>query len=482
MKFTKVIASVLARLGISAFDKEDGKSILSEEQKEKLQKVFGKTFVDKFTADLTKYEDDGGDYAGVEEMRLGLEGLQSEFDQFKIDASEREKNLNAVVETLSKEPEKELKSEKPTGGRDDKKVFARNMNYIHNKVMDNYISGDGMMALAATTIDTDELRTEFGKYVNDVRNEIIHQLFGQITCTQYMTTKMTEFTEYRAAQDVITTVIQQFTSFWTPKGSTTFTPIVIKNMKHKINLPIKPAEVMTELLGYMYDEGMQPKDMPIVKYIINVLLKPKVDEEREELMATGVFEEFSPEGGLRDGVAGQESGKSMDGYCTILKKEKAKEDTKVNFLLDGVQITSANIIEKFEAAVDSISAKFKKKAMCMHIDPDLVTMYNRAYQEKFKNALNADTGRQRIDFSKITFAPIDGMIGTGMFFITPKENFIHLLSKNRGLNNVFIQAENYDVKVFAEWWEAVGFAIAEAVFAYVPQGEIPAGSDGGQTA
>ena len=60
------------------------------------------------------------------------------------------------------------------------------------------------------------------------------------------------------------------------------------------------------------------------------------------------------------------------------------------------------------------------------------------------------------------------MIGTGCFFITPKENFIHLLSKNRGTTKIWLQAENYDVKVFAEWWESVGFAIAELLFGYVP--------------
>ena len=73
------------------------------------------------------------------------------------------------------------------------------------------------------------------------------------------------------------------------------------------------------------------------------------------------------------------------------------------------------------------------------------------------------------------------MIGSKMFFITPKENFIHLLSKNKGANKIWLQAENYDVKVFAEWWEAVGFLIAEAVFAYVPPVPEVAGSGGSQT-
>ncbi|MFR7810653.1 MAG: hypothetical protein ACLU4N_16045 [Butyricimonas faecihominis] len=30
----------------------------------------------------------------------------------------------------------------------------------------------------------------------------------------------------------------------------------------------------------------------------------------------------------------------------------------------------------------------------------------------------------------------------------------------QGATKIWLQGENYDVKIFAEWWEAVGFAIA----------------------
>lgn len=471
-KFNEIVASVMLTLGIKEFAKDsDGNPVLTGEQIALLKSKFGEDFATSFTDNLAAYMagQDETNADQIEDYRKKLEALQIEYDNHKKEAAEREKNLNTTIETLSREPESDLSAEKPADVRaGGKREFRLNMGFLHNKVLDNFVNGDGIMARYEDTINTDELRKEFGEYVNNVRYDIHHQLFGTLMCTKYMTTKMSEYTEYRAAQDVISSVIQVFTPYWTPRGNTKFTPLKITNRKHKINLGIKPAEIMTELLGYMYDEGLQPKDMPIVKYIINVLLKPKVEEEREELLANGVYEEFSPEGGLKDYIEGQESGKSMDGYCTILKREKESADSKVNFLLNGVELTPGNIIEKMEEAVDSILPKFKKKAMYMHIDPDLVTMYNRAYQEKFKNAMNADSGRQRIDFSKITFAPIDGMIGSRMFFITPKENFIHLLSKNKGANKIWMQAENYDVKVFAEWWEAVGFLIAEAVFAYVP--------------
>ena len=481
--FEKLLAAVMSRLGITSFEEKDGKYVLTEEQKVSLAKMYNKDFAEKFAKDLSGMKKEDVDSDNVSAYKKKLEDLQAEYNSFKEEALEREKNQNELIDILSEKPEDDKPLEKAIATKgNEKSGFKPNMNFLHNKVLEDFVNGGGTLSASGETVDTTELKQEFGEYVNSVRRDIVHQLFGTLVCTKYMRTIMSEYTEYQASEDVITSVIQQFKPFWTPKGGVKFTPLTIVNRKHKINLPIKPSDIMTDVIGYLYDEGLQPKDMPIVKYIINVLLKPKVEEEREELLATGVFENFDPEGGLKDYIAGQESGKSMDGYCTILKKEKANASTKINFALDGVTLTPENIIEKLEEFVDGIAPKFKKKTMFMHIDPDLVTMYNRAYQDKFKNAMNADTGRQRIDFSKVTFAPIDGMIGTRMFFVTPKENFIHLLSKNQGASKIWIQAQNYDVKVFAEWWESVGFLIAEAVFAYVPPvAESGSGSASGPT-
>ncbi len=482
MNFKGVMAVVLSMLGISSFAKDkDGKSMLTEDQKKQLSDKYGEKFATEFEKDLKDYEGNGGNtnFQEIQEQKKKLEDLQAEYDAYKTTSAKEKKDLEDNIAKLSGDSEEDQEPENPKSGANVKKSFAVDTNLLHNKVMENYINGDGLQALAADTIDTQELRTEFGKYISDQKYEIIQLVFGSLTSTSYMTTKMSEKTEWRATQGLIDSVIQQFTPYWTPRGQTKFTPLTIVNRKHKINLPIKPAEIMEDVLGYLYDESLQPKDMPIVKYIIEKMLKPQVEEDRETLLATGVYEDFNPEGGLKDGIDGQAFGKSMDGYCTILKLEKEAGNNKITWLLDGVEITPENILEKIQIAVDNISSKFKKKSMCVHIDPDLYTMYKRAYQDKYKYTKNDDKDKDRIDFTKQILAPLDGMIGTKMFFITPKQNFIHLLSKNKGLNKIWMQGENYDVKVFGEWWEATGFAIAEAVFAYVPP--VP-GSTGGQSA
>jgi predicted flavoprotein YhiN len=60
------------------------------------------------------------------------------------------------------------------------------------------------------------------------------------------------------------------------------------------------------------------------------------------------------------------------------------------------------------------------------------------------------------------------MRGTGAFFITPKENFRHLMSRNPRDQKLRMATQDYTAKIYGEWREGVGFWLAEAIFAYIP--------------
>ena len=105
--------------------------------------------------------------------------------------------------------------------------------------------------------------------------------------------------------------------------------------------------------------------------------------------------------------------------------------------------------------------------MFVHADPDLITMYQRAYRKEYKVTKNEDGDVTRIDFSKFSFAPMEDMRGSKCFFITPKENFKHLLSKDPNRTTIRFQEQDYVVKIFAEWWEGTGFWLKEAIFAHI---------------
>ena len=465
------IAAVMGILGIKAFEKQDGKSVLLDEQRKKLEDRFGKAGVNRFVEDLQKFEAESGKQVeevvnaeAHQQLLAQRDKLAEEMKQLRKDLSEAQETLKAqrdAISKMEKEPADDKGQQLP--GATVHKPFVADMTLAHNRIYDAMYKGAAYSG--NDTIDTNQLRTEFGKYVNSDRIEIMKRLTGTTESVAYMTTIMTDKTEVRAAEGAIQSVLQQFVPKWTPKGKSEFKPLTIKNYKCKINVPITPSDIMEDILGYLYDENLKPEEMPIVKYILFELIFPKLDEEREQALAVGVYKESQA---TKDGDAASAALDTMNGYVTQLINLKKANNEDITWLLDGEELSDATLVEQIEKAVGQVSTLYKKKKMTIHADPDIVTRYGKAYRAKYPWLKNEDGEKMKVDFSNFTFAPLEGMRGSGVFFITPKENFKHLLSKNPQQTRVYMQTENYDVKIFAEWWEGTGFWLAEAIFAYIP--------------
>ncbi len=488
--FAKVMSVVLSFLGISAFAKdESGKSILLDAQREQLKQKYGEKFLESFEKDLKEFEKDGNpaESAVTAEVRASLEAERDENARLLAEARTKLENLEkekAQFEAAIKEKDAQIakmgKVEEPANGQtvqaqsgQNMPKFKPDMSMMHNQYLDAAFKGAAYSG--NDTIDTTELQKEFGKYVSSERLQILQDLLGKTESIQYMSTIVTDKTEVRAVQSAIDSVLQAFVPKWTPKGNSEFTPLTIKNYKCKINVPITPSDIMEDILGYLYDENLDPKDMPVVKYIIYQLIIPKLDEEREIALAVGKYKENTA---TQDGDPAGEANEVMDGYVTQLKALKEANNEKVTWLLDGETLTDETLIAQIDKAVNQVKPLYKRKTMYIHADPDLVTRYSKAYREKYPWLKNEDGEKVKVDFSNFTFAPLEGMRGTGVFFITPKENFKHLQSKNPQNTKIRMETYHYDVHVMAEWWEGVGFWLAEAIFAYIPPTEEAESSQG----
>lgn len=474
--FGKIMSLVLSYLGISAFAKDkDGKSVLLSAQEEELKQKYGEKFVESFKKDLAEFEKDGAaaEDAVTDEVVAQLEAERESNAKLveRIKAlQETEKEMKATIEKLRKEPGN-ADGVVVTGDKNNGEIahkFRPDMSLAHNQWLDAAFKGAAYSG--NTTIDTTELQKEFGKYVNNERLQIMKDLMGTTESIRYMSTIMTDKTEVRAQQAAIDSVLQQFVPFWTPKSKSTFTPLTIKNFKCKINVQIKPSDIMEDILGYLYDENLDPQDMPIVRYILYQLIFPKLAEEREQALAVGVYKENQAS---QDGGTASAALDCMDGYVTQLKALKTAENEKVTWLLDGETLSTdaEALLAQIDKAVDQVKPLYRKKTMFVHADPDLVIKYSRAYREKYPWLKNQDGEKVKIDFTNFTFAPLEGMRGTGVFFITPKENFKHLMSKDPQRTSIRMETNHYNVDIMAEWWEACGFWLAEAIFAYIPPEE-----------
>ncbi len=481
--FAKVMSVVLSFLGISAFAKDkEGKSFLLPEQEKMLKDKYGDKFLESFKKDLADFERDGAaaETAVTEEVTAQL--LAEQADNAKLLArikalEEAERQFKADIE--AKETEIEKLATDPGNGAGEVRTeetvpeqmahrFKPDLSLACRQSSDAACKGEAYRS--NTTLDTTERHKEFGEYVSSERMQIMKDLVGTTESIRYMSTIVTDKTEVRATQAAITSVLQQFVPYWTPKGKSTFTPLTIKNFKCKINVQIKPSDIMEDILGYLYDENLDPKDMPIVRYILYQLIFPKLAEEREQALAVGVYKENSVS---QDGGTASAALDCMDGYVTQLKALKAAENEKVTWLLDGTALSTdgETLLSQIDQAVDQVKPLYRNKTMFVHADPDLVIKYSRAYREKYPWLKNQDGEKVKIDFTNFTFAPLEGMRGTGVFFITPKENFKHLMSKDPQRTSIRMETNHYNVDIMAEWWEACGFWLAEAIFAYIPPEE-----------
>ena len=505
MNFKQIMSLVLTVLGIEAFAKDnEGKSILTADQRTLLSEKYGEKFIASFEQDLAKYQEEA---AGVKpltaEERLELDASRKETARLKAQIETMqaaEKDFKATIAKLEKQAA-EPKGQQVTVSELEKKAIAAgvDLSLKHNRFLVDYMQGKASAAYSGdSTIDTQELKKEFGKYVAANRLEILKGLFGQTESTQYMSTIITDKTEVRANQaSVIGTVLQQFVPKWTPSGAAKFTPLVIKNFKCKLNVSIIPSDIMEDILGYMYDEQASTlQSMPVVRYILQQLIFPKLDEEREQALALGRFKELEPDG--QGNYTASKPSETMDGYLTQLIDLYAERETEgskgsgLRWLQVGKTIDpdSKNVRATIDAAVKEVADKYPlyaKKAMKVHIDPVLADAYRREYLEEYKWLKNQDgTHKNDIDFSNFTFAEMEGMRGTGCFFITPKENFKHLMSHNPQNVTLRFQEQDYEVKIFGEWWEGTGFWMGEAIFAYIsPEaatkyGKTTAGSGSGE--
>lgn len=458
-------------LGIEKFDMKDGKVSLAEDQRASLVAQLGEGFPDKLMAVLEKELADTSALDQAAAMQQLVNEIKAE-NLKQLQAMEAKLNdAAAKIEKLSVKPEDDT-SEKANVTPTPPMEFKINPKHRHNQVAKAMVSGRGNLEMAGTTINVDDIKTEFNEYTSQTDRPVMKALTQPTESMKFMTTHQA-IQVWRASKAAISSVVQQFVSKWTPLGSSTFTPIEITNRRHKVNVPITPDEINMSWLSFLYDESLTPEQMPITKYIIDQLILPKAAEDREmRLIASGVY---STEGlNDADGEAGQPVGRSMDGFITtLIKMYEAKLTTyaNVNFInfgtsTLGVPVTSANIQDKMEEFVDAIDEVYQPKNMNIFTSQTVYRQYKRAYRDAFPTTKNDDNS-DNIDFSAQRIQPLPSMAGYKHFFATPKENFIRLRNINDGASRIFLQTANYDVKVFAEWWEAVGFAFQEALFVYI---------------
>lgn len=472
-KMGKLVAHLLGKTDLAV---KDGKVELSQEEKDLIRTNYGEGFLVK----LENCTFEGGEQETAQD-------LFNEAVNFHTGALKKElADKNTLIKKLQGEIAKLIEEPEPVPGASAagslKPAIRLDMAAKHNKLASQVLTGDNPLAFMqmeadADSIDVTDLNAEFQTAMPPkLRLELLtKRLYAGFNDAKHMT-RVQSNTDYIASQAIMTEVSQQFTAAWTPKGKAKFTPRRIPYRRHKINVSIKPAEIIPSWLLYMYEQGKTLAEMPITHYIINEHILPKLLEDIPvSMLGKGKFVDA---GVKNDGDEAPPAKDSMDGYETILVEGKSDPKCKMNFYKaakDPYKLADQELLDYINGFVDSLSFLFAGK-LEIHCAPELLTAYQRA-DLAINGKYTGEMINGQIRFTKFSLIPLESMYGSPIIFATPKENFVELVDLANASNCVKkIKEYDYDVHVIGEYSLSTGFKVEEAVYAAVPDGYVPSDS------
>ena len=472
------MANLVARMfGKDRFSlSESGKVEISEEEADKISATYGEGFLSKLRdIDFSEASEAEADDLFQEAVKFKAEEMTARKDAVIA-------QLRADVEELSRQPEPDPAPRAVGQGGQPSKAAAINMSARHNRFAAEALESANPMAasLAAAddSIDVGDLNKEFGAVMPPrVRLDIFNRNIYMGIPDAPLFTREQSNTDYKAAASLMTEVSQAFTPAWTPKGSAKFTPIVIPYRRHKINVNIKPAEVIKSWLTYLYEQGRTPAEQPVTRYIAEALILPKVQDDVTRVML-GKGKYVEPSATAKDGDAGSSAAASMDGIETILVEDKAAATRKFNHYAkaqDPFKLTGQALLDYVGGFAKAVSKYFVDKPL-VYCSEEFLEHY-QAQDFAVNGKYTGQNVGNRVRFTGFVFQPMKCMYGSPILFCTPKSNLTMLVDYASASNCINdFQKFNYDVHVFGEYSLSVGFKIAEAVYAAVPDSYTPSNS------
>lgn len=484
MKLTKLSNSKMGQVLANLFKKDvlsisdDGKVQLTDEERETVKKTFGEAFLTKL--ENTVFDATASNEEVTDLFNAAVAAKTASLSTELAEEQAKNKKLQETVNILSAEPEAKPAAQTVPGP---KKVqsFKINTAAAHNVAAATVLAAANPYAairdLSDATVDITDVKAELNMAMPlgtklDLLNS---RIYGGYNDAKHFRKIESNGKDYKAISALISEVSQQFTAAWTPKGTAKFSPLTLKYRRHKINVAINPTEVIGTWLVDLYEQGKSPEQQPLVQYIVSEHVMPKVSEDITfAMLGKGKYVEAT---GVQDGGEGTPASQSMDGLETILVDAKKAGNTKINFFKNARNILEIEddkeFLEYIHNYAESISPIFKTSIFEIKCSDKVLQRYRKCDFSLYGKYVGEDKGNS-IRFSKFALVAMDCLYDSPILFATPKNNMAMLVDRALAANCVNdVQKENYNVKIFGEYALSVGFLIAEAVFALVPDGYDP---------
>ena len=262
----------------------------------------------------------------------------------------------------------------------------------------------------------------------------------------FFTSRLTAATRLELGNASITRVLQAYQHGFTPIGDTTFKPQVIELDHMKIDVKILPAELMDSWLGYLAENGLVPKDCPIVKFWLEKLVIPKFQEDLE------LNEIFSGKKTTVVADTPSATGTTMNGV-----KEKLKA-AGINTVTMGIvppdPILFVKYVEDFFGNIPEIVRNGCKQ---IAMNKTLMLRYKQGKRAKYNQYYAQDADLLKLADFDATVVGLASHAPSTVIWTSPEDNKI-IGNKNPGNQTVFnLQEFNREVKGLTDFHKGVGF-------------------------
>lgn len=300
--------------------------------------------------------------------------------------------------------------------------------------------------------DLTQLVTDLGDYYRQRRTDLLRKMYSQENFRNYFQVIPGVQDEYVMTEAEMDEVMQPYQSGWTPKGTMTFKPEIIKNRDIKADIPLNLKDLEKKWIGYLKTNGSSPEEFPFVQFIYERIIE-RLTRDINRTVVNGVYAAPTP------GTPGTALS-SFDGLLQVVTNAADVGVGKITPHATGA-LASNTIIDQVEGFYDSVPGEMKDLNLVCLISPDWKREYFRAKRATFGSNIDYQAADPTIDFTNCRMVSPLYMNGSSRLIITPAENLIAVEDGVNEEEEIRVQMNRRTLEVMVDAKRAVGFGIIE---------------------
>ncbi|MDJ1472847.1 hypothetical protein [Xanthocytophaga flava] len=306
-----------------------------------------------------------------------------------------------------------------------------------------------------------DIKAEFGAYYlasgQNFKN-LLTLLYHKSEMENEFTTKVTDSDIWRDSKVSIGRLLQPFQKGWTPTQVAKFEPSEIRQFPVKVDYEDYPDDLRSSWLGFLVDNKLNRAEWPIVRWLVENLIIPKMQEDYELYeVFKGVYVAPTP------GVAGP-AGTAINGVEYWIQKAITKGVAPITMgSIDG--LTDKETVDYVEDFCRQIDSLYRNAALTsLACNQDIALRYSYGYGEKYGQRMDFTGDSMKVKGTNIQLKGFKSMQGSDRLWITPKGNAVRLQKENVSSSNFQLESLKRQIFLYNDSHKGLGFSILDLLF------------------